>query len=232
MNLAAPIEGPPVAPYIVEADGELALHFEESQIQSKVDRADPDRLVLPYTRAMFGFRLFCPAPARVLLIGLGGGAMARHCRKILPDTDLTAVEASTEVLALRERLFVPPDDAHFHVIQGDGAEVVRSGAPYDVILVDGFDAGGQAPSLCTPGFYADCRGRLVDGGVLAVNINALTSGNGRYVRRIRDAFDGRLVVVPTPDELNRIVFAWRGEVTIGADVDPELEGLAGANRGE
>ena len=202
-------------PYVERDGATVTLHFEESQVQTRLSLTEPDALLVPYTRTMMGFRLFVPAPARVLLIGLGGGAIARHLVATLPDAELVAIEISPEVLALREALLVPLDGPRFAVVQDDGAAYVQRCGGFDVILVDGFDVGGQAPSLCTPGFYADCRARLGESGVLVVNVNAHSSANGRYVRRIRDVFGGRLIVVPSEDEQNKVVFAWRGAIEEG-----------------
>ena len=48
-----------------------------------------------------------------------------------------------------------------------------------------------------------------------MNVNAHSSANGRYVRRIRDAFGGSLIVVPSEDEQNKVVFAWSGAIEDG-----------------
>lgn len=205
------------APHLVEDGDTLTLHFDPSQIQSRMLRADPHRLVLPYTRTMAGFVLLAPTPARIAMIGLGGGSLARWCRHALPDADFTAIELSPQVVALRDALGVPPDGPRFRVHLGDGAAYVRTpGDPLDVLLVDGFDPAGQPPDLCSPAFYAACAARLAppggrgDGGLLVVNLNAETTGYGSYARRIRDAFGGRLVVVESSDSQNKIVFAGTG----------------------
>ena len=80
----------------------LSLSFESSLIQSCMRLADPDELVLDYTRAMMGFLLFNPAPRSVLMIGLGGGALHKYIHKHLPETDLTTVEINPGVIELRQ----------------------------------------------------------------------------------------------------------------------------------
>lgn len=198
-------------PHLIEDSGELSLHFERTRVQSRMRTADPDRLVLEYTRTMMGFRLLVPRPGRILMIGLGGGSLAKCCHRELPETDFTAVEISAEVVALRDRFGIPADGPRFHIVVGDGAVYVATpGEPVDVLLVDGFDGPGQPAPLCTPAFYAACRARLRDGGVLVVNLNADATGYGGYVRRIRDTFGGNLVVVETGDRQNKIVFAGKG----------------------
>ncbi len=72
-------------PLLHEDKGELSLHFDFPTIQSRMLKADPEHLLLDYTRTMMGFLLFVPKPARIAMIGLGGGSLAKYCRRRLPD---------------------------------------------------------------------------------------------------------------------------------------------------
>lgn len=191
-----------------EDNGELSLHFSFPTIQSRMLKVEPDRLVLDYTRTMMGFLLLRPKPKRIVMIGLGGGSLAKYCRRMLPDSEFIAVELSDEVIALRDEFKIPPDGPCFRVLCGDGAEYLRGDAGLmDVLLIDGFDSEGQPPSLCSPAFYADCYARLNAGGVLVVNLCADDSACGCYIGRIRSAFDEKCVVVDAEDGDNKIVFA-------------------------
>lgn len=222
----------PEKPILHDEDGELSLHFDFPTVQSRMLKTDPERLVLDYTRSMMGFLLFRPRPARIAMIGLGGGSIAKYCRARLPDTDFTAVEISAEVIALRDAFGIPPDGPCFRIVCADGADFVRDASDaFDVLLVDGFDAGGQPARLCSPEFYADCRERLVDGGVLVVNLCADDTGYGSYVGRIAAAFDDRVAVIETEEGFNKIVFALKGEdLPSGiAGVSERLRGLEAAH---
>ena len=191
-----------------EANGELSLHFNFPTIQSRMLKVDPDRLVLDYTRTMMGFLLLQPKPKRIVMIGLGGGSLAKYCRRTLPNSEFIAVELSDEVIALRDEFRIPPDGPRFRVLCGDGAEYLRGDAGLaDVLLIDGFDSEGQPPGLCSPAFYDNCYAKLNAGGVLVVNLCANDSACGCYVGRIRSAFDEKCVVVDAEDGDNKIVFA-------------------------
>jgi spermidine synthase len=213
---------PPIdRPILHEEKGELSLHFDFPTIQSRMLRGDPERLLLDYTRTMMGFLLFAPQPAHIAMIGLGGGSLAKYCRRRLPDTAFTAVELSPEVIALRRDFAVPEDDALFRIVCADGADFVRSAGPsFDVLLVDGFDAGGQPRRLCTAEFYDDCRAALSPGGILVVNLCADDSNCSRYIGRIGDSFDEKVIVVDADEGDNRIVFACRD-----GDFPPTLKDL-------
>ena len=199
------------APLLSEENGELSLHFGFPTIQSRMLKADPERLVLDYTRTMMGFLLFQPRPEHIAMIGLGGGSLAKYCRRKLPGSDFTAIELMPEVIALRNEFCIPEDDAHFRIVCADGADFVRGQSEsLDVLLIDGFDKAGQPQQLCSSAFYDACYNALRQGGVLVVNLCAEDTGYGSYFGRIRDSFNEKLVVVEADEGDNKIVFACKG----------------------
>ena len=208
---AGALETPDGKPFLHEFRGELSLHFEPQTIQSRMQRQAPDELVLGYTRAMMSFLLFQPTPARIAMIGLGGGSMAKYCLRYLPAVDFTAIEISPEVIAFRSAFAIPDDCGRFRVICGDGADYVRDASNrMDALIVDGFDAGGQPPQLCSQDFYDMCQARLSETGVLVTNLWAADVEYGSCISRMRRSFDDQVVSVSTEDPENRIVFACKG----------------------
>ncbi|MCC7412401.1 MAG: fused MFS/spermidine synthase [Gammaproteobacteria bacterium] len=198
-------------PYLRERDGELSLHFDRRLVQSCMSEKDPEALVLDYCRTMMAFLLLQPKPQCIAMIGLGGGSLAKYCHRHLPDTHFTAVEIDPRVLSLRDRFHIPPNGPRLRVIRADGAEYVRSEpGTLDVLLVDGFDGGGQPPQLCSDAFYADCAAKLRAGGVLAVNYWAEDPDITAHVRALRACFDGQVVLVDSEERGNRIAFACTG----------------------
>ncbi|WP_294244051.1 transferase [Propionivibrio sp.] len=196
---------------IHEDDGELTLHFNLPTIQSRMLKAEPERLVLDYTRTMMGFLLLQPKPQRIVMVGLGGGSLAKYCWRKLPDCDFIAIELSAEVIALRDKFKIPPDGPRFRILCGDGADYMRDdNAPADVLLIDGFEPDGQPARLCSTAFYDDCFDKLNVGGVLVVNLCADDTGYGSYIGRIGDSFAGKCLVVDAEDGDNKIVFAQKG----------------------
>jgi len=198
-------------PFVAELGDLRSLQFDGLTVQSVMSVSQPDALALDYTRALMGFLLFNPHPKHIVMIGLGGGSLAKYCLRSLPDTRFTAVEINPEVIALRERFGIPADDARFSIVCADGADYVRDCEETpDVLLVDGFVASGLPVRLGSVDFYADCCRTLAPGGVLAVNHWA---GDGRYAvyaARLREAFDGRVLTIPAEDGDNRISFAVAG----------------------
>lgn len=199
------------APFVQEDAEGKSLHFTLGELQSRMIRAAPWQLALDYTRSMMGFLLWEPSPARIGMIGLGGGSLAKFCYRHLPASDLLVLEINPHVIALREDFAVPPDDARFRVLAADAAAYLHTQAPsFDVLLVDGFDAQGQPPALCSPAFYADCLAALGPQGLLVVNLHYDHPDYPLQTERLRLAFGGNVVEVLASEKSNGIVFASAG----------------------
>lgn len=200
-----------VKPFVYETLTTKALHFSICEIQSRMRPLNPLALDLDYTRTMMGFLLFNDRPDTIGMIGLGGGSLAKFCRAYLPQARIDVVEINPHVIALREEFHVPPDDAQFVVRRGDGADFVRS-PPHrlDLLMVDGYDADGIPPSLCSQAFYEDCRDALQPEGLLVANLHMGHRDYALHVERLRLAFDGQILVVGDENCSNSVVFACNG----------------------
>lgn len=198
------------APFVLDTLTSRALQFSLGDIQSQMRLDDPEALDLDYTRLMMGFLLFQPTPARLAMIGLGGGSLAKFCFRHVPCADIDVIEINAQVIDLRDQFHVPPDDARFRVLQADGARFVRQQAgTVDVLIVDGFDDQGQPDSLASQAFYDDCLGCLTADGVLVVNLHTGHECHAAHVDRIRRSFDDRLLLVESEEDGNTIAFAFK-----------------------
>jgi spermidine synthase len=198
-------------PYVSEKFGVRTLHIGSDTVQSAMRIARPHDLELAYTRSMMGFLLFHPRPSRVLLVGLGGGSRAKYIYHHLPWIAIEAVEVSGQVLAIARHYFhLPPEDARFRVVIGDGAAYVQQGgAAADVIAVDGYDAESIVDGLSDKPFYDACHRRLRSGGVLVVNLWGGDRQFNQHLKRIREAFPAGTVCLPAEKPGNVAVFAFR-----------------------
>jgi spermidine synthase len=133
--------GTPVA---IENELVVSLYFDARGVQSTMFIADPYALALGYTRTTAGFFLFQPAPSRISLIGLGGGSLAKYCRRHSPQARIAAVEIDPELIDLRDRFHVPRDDERLEVVCANGPNYVKSSDHRpDVILWT-----GSPPTAC------------------------------------------------------------------------------------
>ncbi|CAN5141000.1 hypothetical protein BH09PSE3_BH09PSE3_15930 [soil metagenome] len=198
-------------PYVSDVGKYRSLHFDWSAVQSEMSREDPLALTVDYTRVMMGFLFFNPKPIRIEMIGLGGGSLAKLCYHLLPTAEITVVEIDPAVIALRQRFLVPPDDHRFRVVLADGANYVRQPGPAaDILLIDGFDADGQPPQLCSSLFYSNCHQRLAPGGLMIVNLWGGDPDNRKYLAKMRRSFGRDALVVSTEEGTNKAVFCRKG----------------------
>jgi spermidine synthase len=196
-------------PYIVEDQRERRLHFTQSSVQSVMSLQEPDALIAPYTRKMMAFLLYHPEPVHILMLGLGGGSLAKFCYRHLPNTRITVVEIDPDVIALRDEFCIPRDDARLRIVHADAVRYLRRlRTRFDVILVDAFDDGGVAGSLSQSDFYAQAASHLSLNGMLVMNLAA--HDDECYVDNIGAvllAFTGRIVLVPVQSDDNLVLFA-------------------------
>jgi len=197
-------------PFVIEDDGSRCLYFTRAFIQSEMRLADPFALEFAYTRKMMGFLLFLPEPRSILMLGLGGGSLAKYCRRHLAATAITVVEIDPQVIALREQFLVPPDDARFRVVRADAAGFVAQCEDRpEVVMIDAFDRDGVAPSLCTREFYEDVRDLLPRKGVVVANLVGPKAERLAHLEMMRSVFGGNVILLPIADDGNYVAFAFR-----------------------
>jgi len=199
-------------PFILDCGARRYLFFNFDRIESLMHRDHPDSLCLRYTKKMMTFLLFNPHPERILLLGLGGGSLAKFCYRCLPSSIITVLEIDPDVLALREEFRVPSDNDRFRVLQGDGVSYVAGKGPSkDVILVDAYDRNGVAPNLVTARFYLEVKHRLSASGVLVVNVFGDEYERLSHTALIRSVFAERVIALPVCGYSNLIVLAFRSD---------------------
>lgn len=197
-------------PFIVDSGLRRFLHFDLDVVQSAMDLTDPDRLSLAYTRTMMAFLLFNRAPSRILLLGLGGGSLAKFCYRRLPDAAVTAVEINEDVIALREEFRIPADNERFRVVLGDGAAyVAQISSCKDVILVDACARNGLAPELDAIEFYQNARRCLTPRGMFVLNICGDPHGQAAHMLRVRQVFGDAVLTLPVRADGNVIVLGFK-----------------------
>jgi spermidine synthase len=197
-------------PFIAEYSDTRALHFSWAYVQSRMRISEPVALELSYTRKMMSFLLFHTNPRALLMLGLGGGSLAKYCHRYLPQARIAVVESNPHVLALRNQFDVPPDDSRFRVIEGDAGEFVAAcGDRFDVVLMDAFDRHGLAPSLCGRTFYEKVRTTLLPNGVLVANVAGLREERAGHIATMRSVLGDNMLVLPVKEDDNDIVFAFR-----------------------
>ncbi|MGZ5038716.1 MAG: spermine/spermidine synthase domain-containing protein [Usitatibacter sp.] len=170
---------------------------------------DPWALDLSYTRKVMSFLLFRAAPRRILMVGLGGGSLAKYCYRHLPLATVDAVEHDDDVIALRDYFFIPRASPRLSVIAADGARyVAKVRRRYDVVICDAFEDAGIAASVGRDAFYENACSALNPGGILVANLAGPTEERRRHLAMMTRIFPD-VLLVPVEGEGNEIVLAFR-----------------------
>ncbi len=192
------------------------LQFGSPAIQSAMRTDAPTALMLSYLPLMMAFHLFVPAPRHGLLLGLGGGAIARHLHALHPQLRQTVVESRPVLGEICHDYFSLPRDPRrialrFHDAmdwlrrEGDGA--------HDVLMVDLYGRDSLPFFMYEPAFYARCRAQLATRGMLVINLLVPDRDELAFLLgHLRQAFDGRSLCLNVPGQHNVIVLASRGEM--------------------
>ena len=182
------------------------LHVGGDAIQSAMRLDDPYALALDYTRCMMAFLLFHPQPREALMIGLGGGSLAKFFHKNLKGK-IRAVELDPRVVAIAREQFALPREVEVEI--GDGAEAL---APQccDVLVVDAYHDELHVPKLASVEFYDAAWLSLTEPGVLVVNYMDDDPKLDTHLQRLERAFGGSVLAMPALYDPNVLAFAFKG----------------------
>jgi spermidine synthase len=153
------------------------LRHRVEEVESRLSLTEPLALMSPYTQAMLLALAWQPAPRRVLLLGLGGGRLQLVLHHYLEFLTLYTVEIDPLVVDVAQRFFGFATDDRQHVLIKDGRAYLRglpSEAPYDLIFLDAYRAGGVPFHLSTREFYGECRAVLTPHGAVITNLQSGT----------------------------------------------------------
>jgi spermidine synthase len=176
-------------------------------LESAVDLSDPLKLVVHYTRSLYGALFIHPQPQRVLMIGLGGAGFHRLFAAAYPDALLQTVELDPKVLELcQTRMqFKPTNNTPVTIMDGR-MFVKRDKQKWDWLILDAFRGGFVPPHLKTEEFYRECAARLSERGVFVSNLHATSQLYYSDLKTIQKVFP-QVVLFETLGRGNVIVCA-------------------------
>ena len=195
---------------VSEERGVRHLHVGGEAIQSAMRLDDPWALELDYTRCMMAFLLFHAAPRRALMIGLGGGSLAKYFHRRLPGLRTHVLEYDERVIATARALFhVPADDARLRVEHGDGVAAL---APEccDLLVVDGYEDETTPSALVSQAFFDAAWCALEEPGALVINFMDDDRELDRHLQRLERAFGGAVLAFKALRDPNIVVLALKG----------------------
>jgi spermidine synthase len=157
-------------------------------------KADPIALFLPYSQLMVASLALTEKPKRGLILGHGGGSLAKWLAQVHPSLELDVVEFDPVVVRMAEEYFDYSPPANHRVVVKDGRAFLN-GTPhtYDVIWIDAFARHMIPFHLTTVEFFHLVREHLNPQGVVAVNLASSGEGGDQaraqaVVQTMRQAF--------------------------------------------
>jgi spermidine synthase len=149
--------------------------------------------------------LLPPARRRsVLILGLGGGSVARVVRALAPRAEIVGVEQDPEVVRAARAHF-DLDELHVRIVEGDASRYLgQTRRKFDVVVEDVFV--GNARSLRKPDWLpapglARAAQHVARGGILVSNTIDETAAVAAELRRLFPALLG----IDVEDYDNRVV---------------------------
>lgn len=134
-------------------------------------KADPLYLFLPYSQMMVSSLALVSEPKRGLILGHGGGSLAKWLARHWPSLELDIVEFDPVVVRMAEEYFDYRPPANHHVFVKDGRAFLNAtDHTYDVMWIDAFARDMIPFHLTTEEFYSLVRTHLNQEGIVAVNL--------------------------------------------------------------
>jgi spermidine synthase len=196
---------------IIDEDDHRSLYFADNILQSRISFTTPEALSLLYTQYMMAALLVQPEPARVLLIGIGAGALVRFLHHHFPHCTVDAVDCSQQIIKLAVGYFHMPNKAPITIHCCDGHAFLaakKPDRPYDLILVDAFDEKGMSRTIYTGAFFKLCLEALMQEGVLSCNLWTSDPGELAEVKNGIERYATGQVYLPVPNRGNIISLAF------------------------
>lgn len=159
---------------VVDQGVHRSLYFKDAVVQSRICRESPAQLVLRYTQYMMAASLLAiPAPASILLIGVGAGSLLHFFNHYLPSATVNGVEYSPHIIKIARGYFNLPENDCITVHCEDGLQYLlkcSAAKTFDLILLDAFNDHGMAPSIYCNDFLRLARRKMTPNGIICCNL--------------------------------------------------------------
>lgn len=146
-----------------------------------------------------------------LILGMGTGTYARQLKQYYPKMNITGVEIDQKITDLAGEYFDEPADIPVTTYDGR-AWLAASHDKYDVIMVDAYQDITIPFQMSSTEFFTMVREHLNPGGVMVVNMNMISDGQGSINEALSDTIasvfgNGNTLTADVPNTTNRELFA-------------------------
>lgn len=153
------------------------LRFDATR-QSGMDMADGLTSAVRYPDYMQLSLALKPNAKRVLVLGLGGGAITKRFWHDYPEMSVDSVEIDPVVVDVARKYFeLPEDDRSRAYVQDARRFVQTSRGTYDIVVMDAYYADSLPFHLTTQEFLRETKARMAPSGVMAYNVISALEGD-------------------------------------------------------
>jgi spermidine synthase len=206
---------------IVEDKGDLrCLKFNVKTTktrQSCLYKSQPQQLVFNYTKQLLTALLVNPQPARILIIGLGGGTMSNTLHQLFPHSYIDNVEIDQSVIKVARQYFGFLENSQIKTYSQDGRVFVKRALlkkqAYDWIILDAFNGDYIPEHLMTAEFLEEINTLLSPEGILTANTFSSSKLYGYESATYKKIF-GDFYQVTNANNNNRIILAQKNGFTM------------------
>lgn len=136
--------------------------------------------------------------ADVLILGMGTGTFATQCMRYFPNLNIEGVEIDQKITNLANQYFQLPDSVPVTTYDGR-AYLQASQKKYDVIMVDAYQDITIPFQMSSVEFFTLVKRHLTENGVMVVNMNMHTDGDGNINAYLADTIASVFETVYTAD---------------------------------
>ncbi|CAF0982081.1 unnamed protein product [Adineta steineri] len=203
---------------ISQCGSKRIMHFNSllNGSQAQIDLNRIDYPCFDYIQLMITSLIYYPFvldEKNILIIGLGGGTLARAIRKIYPMSFITIIEIDPLVNEMAQKYFFFQEDSRMKVFLMDGRTFLKNLSNqnhYDIIFLDAYDFNSGLPShMKTQEFFFELKNCLnQNGGLLIVNLVCIYKSYLNVRQTINSVFNQtNLITYRSNDFVNMILIA-------------------------
>jgi spermidine synthase len=181
--------------------------------QTCISLINPLKVTFAYhSMALSGLFINKKPPQKVLMLGLGGGLLAKQLRYLLPTSEIDLVEINPNVVRVANELFFFREDKKIKIHIKDGIdfvdEAIQRSKSYDFIILDAFDSKYIPPKFLSAEFINKVKSLLTLNSVVVANTFSKSPTAELELALFTNAF-GNIYQLK---EANRVILAKKGEL--------------------
>ena len=177
--------------------------------QSIMEINATNKLIFSYIKQFVALAvLMNKEPKKVLIIGVGGGSVAKAFSYMYPDVKLDLVDINENIIDIVQNYFYLKPNENIKIYNEDGVSFVKNSAKtkYDIIILDAFNKDYIPVKMLTTKFLVDIKSILKPRGFLLANLFKDT----KYTALENGIFNKVFEIVSFyPAKGNRVAFASR-----------------------